>query len=343
MTFIIIFIALIIDQLFGEVKKWHPLAGFGLLANKVEAIFRLSNNDDIFKQRLRGVVSLFLITAPFVLVCYFLTSIPELALVLNIIILYFAIGAKSLKQHAQNIYRPLKENNIAQAKSKTQLIVSRDTKNMTENDISKAAIESVLENGNDAIFGALFWFLIAGAPGVILFRLVNTLDAMWGYRNERFLHFGWAAAKLDDVMNYIPARLTALSYACAGTFSKSTFGKGTFTKNMSTNEVLKTVFLKAESLETTQFKNAIFCWRTQSPEWDSPNAGPVMAAGAGALSIKLGGTATYQQQIHHRPTLGSDNAAKADDINNAITLVDHSIILWLFVIASISFAGAYFA
>jgi len=302
MTFIIVFSALLLDQIVGEIKKWHPLVGFGLLANKVEKLFRLSHNTNISLQRLRGTLALCLITLPFAVACYYLTSTSELSVILNIIILYFALGAKSLKQHANNIYIPLTENNIEQAKKSTQLMVSRDTQNMTENDISKAAIESVLENGNDAIFGALFWFILAGAPGVILYRLVNTLDAMWGYRTERFIHFGWAAAKLDDALNYIPARLTAFSYACIG-----------------------------------HYKNAFFCWRTQAPAWDSPNAGPVMAAGAGALSIQLGGTATYHNKIHHRPVLGTNTIAKLKDIYKAIKLVDHSILLWLLIIAGISY------
>lgn len=301
MTFLIILFALLLDQVIGEVKTWHPLVGFGLLANKAEKFLRQSSKTIIQQrqQRARGIIALLLITLPFVFLTYEIINQvpPALAFFLNLIILYFAIGAKSLKQHAQNIYRPLINNKIEDAKKQTQYIVSRDTKNMSENDISKAAIESVLENGNDAIFGVLFWFIIAGAPGAILFRLVNTLDAMWGYRNERFLHFGWAAAKTDDAMNYVPARLTALSYACLG-----------------------------------QFKNAITCWRAQAPLWDSPNAGPVMASGAGALLIKLGGKATYHNKVHTRPTLGSHHAAKANDINKAIKLVDHSIVLWLVVI-----------
>ncbi|MNZ78367.1 cobalamin biosynthesis protein [compost metagenome] len=160
--------------------------------------------------------------------------------------------------------------------------------------MARATTESVLENGSDAVFAALFWFLVAGAPGVVLYRLSNTLDAMWGYRNERFERFGWAAAKIDDVLNYLPARLVALTYALLG----------------------KTAL-------------ALRCWQRQAPQWDSPNAGPVMAAGAGALGVALGGAAIYHGELHVRPDLGEGPAPGARDIERALNLVYGGVLLWL--------------
>src|SRR5260364_273875 len=125
---------------------------------------------------------------------------------------------------------------IAPARRLTAHIVSRETSRTGETEIARAAVESTLENGNDAIFGALFWFALEGGPGALAFRLVNTLDAMWGYYTPQFFHFGWAAAKIDDLANYVPARLTALSYALCG-----------------------------------DAQTALRCWRTQAREWRSPN------------------------------------------------------------------------
>ncbi|MBS1224625.1 MAG: cobalamin biosynthesis protein, partial [Proteobacteria bacterium] len=179
------------------------------------------------------------------------------------------------------------------------MIVSRDTADLDEEQISRATVESVLENGCDAIFGALCWFVLAGAAGATLYRLANTLDALWGYRTPRYRDFGWAAARLDDGLNWLPARLTALSYVAMGT------------------------------------KPALAwrCWREQAPNWKSPNAGPVMAAGAGALGLALGGPARYHGEWQQRPALGEGLAPRAEDIGRAVALVRRALWLWLGVIA----------
>jgi hypothetical protein len=172
--------------------------------------------------------------------------------------------------------------------------VSRDTEDADAEALARAACESALENGNDAIFGALFWFLIGGAPAVIVFRLANTLDAMWGYRTPRWLMFGWAAARIDDVLNFVPARLTALSYASLGATAQ-----------------------------------ALRCWRTQARAWSSPNAGPVMAAGAGAVGVALGGGARYHGEWEERPPLGAGDAPAAIHIRACLRLVQRAVWLWL--------------
>jgi adenosylcobinamide-phosphate synthase len=157
-----------------------------------------------------------------------------------------------------------------------------------------------LENGNDAVFGTLFWFLVAGGPGALLFRLANTLDAMWGYRTSRFLAFGCTAARIDDVLNWLPARLTACSYLLLG-----------------------------------NARIGWQCWRSQAPAWSSPNAGPVMAAGAGALQLQLGGMARYDGVDEERPTLGAGRIATATDILRAWRLVYFTTWLWCAIAGAI--------
>ena len=180
------------------------------------------------------------------------------------------------------------------ARHLTSRIVSRDTADASEQDLAKASTESLLENGNDAVFGTLFWFALAGGPGAVLFRLANTLDAMWGYRSNRFLYFGRAAARIDDALNFIPARLTALSYALLG-------GRAS---------------------------QAWRCWRSQAGAWSSPNGGPVMASGAGALGIALGGRAVYDGVAEMRPPLGLGQEPRAADIARAWSLVQSTALLW---------------
>jgi len=185
---------------------------------------------------------------------------------------------------------------MARARQMVGHMVSRDTQSLDERQVAAAATESVLENGNDAVFGALFWFAVLGAPGALLYRLANTLDAMWGYRTARYENFGWAAARIDDGLNYVPARLTAFSYTLLG-----------------------------------QTRRAWRCWRTQAKLWDSPNAGPVMAAGAGALGVQLGGAAPYDGVWESRPDLGEGDLPDANAIRRSLALVRRSVVLWLVV------------
>jgi len=291
--------AVLLDWLLGEPQRMHPLVGFGRVAQRIDALF---NCDATYRelQRLGGALALVLLVAPPVLACMFAAGIPTFGFACETLLLYLVLGGQSLREHAHAVKLALHSNDLPLARTRVGFMVSRDTTAMTTQDVARATIESVLENGNDAVFGALFWFAVAGAPGAVLYRLVNTLDAMWGYRTARYFYFGWAAARLDDVLNFIPARLTALTYAMLG-----------------------------------RFTGAWHCWRTQGRLWESPNAGPVMAAGAGALGIQLGGPAFYHGAWKERPALGTGLPATADDIERAVRLVWRGIGLWMVIFVGI--------
>lgn len=284
--------AVVLDALLGEPRRLHPLVGFGKWAQFLEA--RLNAARPGFALRLRGVLALFAAVGPWVTLMVFADRMASLHYAVGIAALYFALGHQSLRQHALRVYEALGAGDLVEARSRVGYMVSRDTGEMDAQAVATATVESVLENGNDAVFGALFWFLVAGAPGVLLFRLANTLDAMWGYRTPRFLYFGWAAARLDDALNFVPARLTALTYSLLGS--------------------------------TT---NALRCWRIQARAWDSPNAGPVMAAGAGALRLGLGGGAYYHGEWEERPPLGLGSPPDASSIQAALRLVRSGVVLWV--------------
>ncbi|NOQ93518.1 MAG: cobalamin biosynthesis protein [Methylophaga sp.] len=294
---LMIILALVLDWLLGEPKRWHPLVGFGHLTKVIEQRLYQPNSSK-HQQILRGFLAVFFLLIPFTALSYYLANIDLIGDIFTLLILLFCIGHKSLSDHAKSIADALQSDDLHRARFHTSRIVSRDPVTLN---IPRAAIESVLENGADSVFSALLWFLIGGAPAVLFYRLANTLDAMWGYRNQRYLYFGRFAARLDDVLNYIPARLTALTYALIG-----------------------------------NTRLGLRAWRQQAHHWDSPNAGPVMASGAGALNITLGGPAQYDGHWHKRIILGSGHEPKAIDIHRALTLLRHSIVLWVIVLLLLS-------
>lgn len=280
-------LALALDAWLGEPRRWHPLVGFGRYALAVE-------RRCYGRERWRGGLAVALAVLPWLGLAYFLARLPGIGAGLELLGLYCAVGRRSLGQHARPVALALQQGDLAEARRRVSWLVSRDTAELSPGEVAKACVESVLENGCDAVVGALFWFAVAGLPGVVLYRLVNTLDAMWGYKNDRYQAFGWAAARLDDGLNYLPARATALAYCLAG---RTGLGWR--------------------------------CWRSQAAAWKSPNAGPVMAAGAGALAVRLGGAASYGGQRQQRPLLGEGAEPEARHIEQALRLLDRALLLLL--------------
>ncbi|MCP8347123.1 cobalamin biosynthesis protein [Pseudomonas sp. FBF18] len=282
-----------LDALLGEPRRAHPLVAFGRYAGRLEQRFNAGGRG----WRSHGVTAWFLAVVPLTLLVTVLSWLPYIGWLVEILALYCALGLRSLGEHVRPVAEALRGGDLDEARRRVGYLVSRETDELDDTAVARAATESVLENGSDAVFAALFWFVVAGAPGVVLYRLSNTLDAMWGYRNERFERFGWAAARIDDLLNYIPARLVALTYAVLG-----------------------------------RTRLALSCWRRQAPLWDSPNAGPVMSAGAGALGVELGGAAVYHGELHQRPQLGVGPPADADAIERGWQLVCKGVWLWLLLL-----------
>ena len=304
MLFIPLSLALLLDRIFAEPTRFHPLVGFGHWAAFCESKLYAE------KSYFRGFLALILVISPILLVCVWINALLALSLfstIFSAVILYLCIGWQSLLAHADAIAKPLAADKLIEAREKLSYIVSRDTEQIDAIGIVKASSESVLENGADAIFNAIFWFAIAGVPGVVLYRMANTLDAMWGYKNSRYYYFGFAAAKLDDLLNYIPARLTALMY-----------------------------LLVSKQL---RYVSQVF---QQSKHWKSSNAGCVMSAGAFAVKASLGGAAVYHGSLQQRPILGFnkenevvDNRKEktdADTIFRCMRLINKSVLFILLII-----------
>lgn len=279
-----------LDAALGEPRRGHPLVAFGRLAARIERRLNAAGRG----WRSHGVSAWCLAVLPPTLLVGVLAQVSAFGWAVEILALYFALGLNSLGQHALPVAQALRLGDLPLARARVGYLVSRNSAALDATGVARAGTESVLENGSDAVFAALFWFLLGGAPAVVLYRLSNTLDAMWGYRTARFERFGWAAARIDDALNYLPARLVALTYALLG-----------------------------------RTLPALDCWRRQAPQWDSPNAGPVMAAGAGALGVSLGGAAEYHGELHQRPALGEGPPPQARDIERAVNLVYAGVLLWL--------------
>jgi len=302
---LMVLIAVFLDYLLGEPRRFHPLAGFGRLAVVLEGLLYGARQLAAGWLFLAGGLAWALLVLPFVLLVGWLSSVSWLHYPLEALILYLALGSQSLGQHARHVALALRQGHLPVARQRVGMMVSRDTGELDETAVTRATIESVLENGCDAVFGTLFWFVLLGAPGVVLYRLTNTLDAMWGYRNTRYLYFGRVAARLDDLLNWAPARLTALTYILVG-----------------------------------RTKQGWRCWVTQAGSWYGTNPGVVMATGAGALNLTLGGPAPYHGLLKQRPLLGAGATPQLDDIERSVLFIQRGLWLWLAVICFGSWALA---
>ena len=282
-------LGLLVDHWLGEPKRYHPLVGFGRCVSGLER--RLNRTPQAQSAQWLGLLGVILLVLPPVMLTLLLstlfdTLLPGLSLVLDIIVIWSAVGLRSLADHIRPIIAALKRDDEAEARRLTARICSRDPQTLQ---IARTAVESVLENGNDAVFGVLFWYLLAGAPGVVAYRLLNTLDAMWGYRTERYRWFGRAAAQIDDLINWIPARLCVLCYALSGNVRQG----------------LRFAIKQGRARKSTE----------------SPNGVPVMAAGAAALNIALGGRTRYGGEWQDKGVLGTGAAPKNADIARALQLL----------------------
>ncbi|SDM99878.1 adenosylcobinamide-phosphate synthase [Fictibacillus solisalsi] len=303
-----IVLALIIDQLIGD-PRWlpHPVKGFGKMISWLDR----SLNGGNF-QRLKGLCMLFLILAVTLLFSYVLVSFAySIHLVVGVcvesLLISTTIAARGLKEAGRSVYEPLVRGDLEEARTKLSWIVGRDTQGLPSQEIVRGTVETVAENTSDGVTAPLFFAFIGGAPLALLYRAVNTCDSMVGYKNERYKDFGWASARLDDVLNYLPARLTAFL--------------------MVFNAMMK--------------KRLTFAWlKEQARHHPSPNSGWGEAAVAGLLGIRLGGTNYYKGQVSYRPFIGrAQNSLNPIHIEKTIVIMQQAV-TW-FTIILLAAGGIY--
>ena len=320
-VFLTLLLALILDKYLGEAKRFHYLVGFGRLANIIE--LKLNHSTAIKQSKTIPIRSKTEIVLGAFSWCVLVLPIPILYIltidtlswywqvVLDATLVYLALGLNSLHQHAQQIYQPLVHGNIEQARHFTGYIVSRDTRQLNEEDIARATVESVLENGHDAVIASLVYYMIGGAPLVILHRFANTLDAMWGYKNIQFKNFGYWSARADDILGFVSGKCSTLLYALQA---------------------------KTWSCINKAIVNAFF----QGNQYKSHNGGWVMAAGATVMNITLGGSAYYHGNQVHSVQLGQGKKITVHDISKSLKLVINACMLLLLLLFFANLAWSVF-
>lgn len=270
----------LLDLLFGD-PRWlyHPVRvignGISLLEKGLRKIFPKTKAGE----RMGGAILVILIvTFSAGIPCLILLAAYRykiwLGFVLESFMCYQLLATRSLRDESKKVYDALKEGNLEKSRYAVSMIVGRDTQNLTEEGVTKAAVETVAENTSDGIIAPLFYMMIGGAVLGFSYKAVNTMDSMVGYKNERYQYFGTAAARLDDVLNYIPARLSAW------------------------------IMILASCLAGLNGKNAAKIYRRDRSKHASPNSAHTEAVMAGALEIQLAGDAWYFGKLHKKPFIG---------------------------------------
>ncbi|MEE1737464.1 cobalamin biosynthesis protein [Streptomyces sp. BE147] len=276
---------LIADSLLGDPRRGHPVAGFGRAAAEAE---RLLWRDHRGWGALHTLVCAGGAAGAAALAARAVRDRPAMAVALTAVTTWSVIGGTSLGREARAVAGALAAGDLDVARERLPHLCGRDPHSLDGQQIARAVVESVAENTSDAVVGALVWGALGGVPGLVGFRAVNTLDAMVGHKSPRYRRYGWASARLDDLAGGPGARLTAALAVVAGGRPRA----------------------------------AVRAWRADAGSHPSPNAGPVEAAFAGALGVRLGGTLAYAGRVEHRPVLnGADGrAVESADIERAVRL-----------------------
>ncbi|MBW3639675.1 MAG: cobalamin biosynthesis protein [Actinobacteria bacterium] len=277
---------LLLDGLVGDPRRGHPVAAFGRVAGAAE---RLLYAD----ARLPGAAYAAVLVGGATGLGVVAGRTPDRTayrVLLTALATWSMVGGTTLRREAAVMSTLLQGSDLPAARRRLSHLCGRDAGGLEAGEIARAVVESVAENTSDAHVGPLVWGALFGVPGLLGYRAVNTLDAMVGHRSERYLRFGWASARADDVANLLPARVSAvLATLCAPLVG----GRAT---------------------------DATRAWRRDGGKHPSPNAGPVEAAFAGALGRRLGGAVVYAGRIEHRPSLGSGAPPERADIARAARL-----------------------
>ena len=305
-------LSLLLDALLGD-PAWlpHPVVLMGktieALEKRLRTLFPATERGELCAGR---VLAAMLTLGTLILsgCAVFLAGLvhPALRFALQVFWGWQALAMRGLRDESENVRRKLTEGTLAEARRAVARIVGRDTEKLTEAGVVRAAVETVAENFSDGVAAPLLYFVLGGAPLALCYKSINTMDSMVGYKSERYLHFGRAAAKLDDLMNWLPSRLAALLLAAAA-FLCGEDGPGAFR-----------------------------IWRRDRRNHASPNSAQTEAAMAGALGLRLGGPASYFGKLYDKPFIGDPIRDPApEDIRRANRMMVTASVLALIVMCGV--------
>lgn len=303
-------IGFLLDLCFGD-PRWlpHPVRAMGWLISHLETAIRDRLPKTPQGERLGGIVLVAGVLSVTGVCAYGILWAagrihPILGLAVECIMCYQMLAARGLRDESMKVWKALKHQDVEGARTAVSMIVGRDTAVLSETGIIKAAVETVAENTSDGVIAPLFYMAFGGGPWAYLYKAVNTMDSMVGYKNEKYLHFGRTAARLDDLLNLIPSRLSAL------------------------------LMIAASFLTGMDGKGAIRIYRRDRRNHKSPNSAQTEAVCAGAFQVQLAGNAWYFGTLYEKPTIGDDiRPIEADDIQRANRLLYMTSVLAVLVFA----------
>ena len=302
----------ILDLIFGD-PYWmpHPVRFIGNLISILEKVIRRFMPKTKRGEYIGGIILTVMVVSismviPLVIILMAKSINTYLALTVETFMCYQILATKSLKVESMKVYDELAKNDLPSARKAVSMIVGRDTKDLTFSGVAKAAVETVAENTSDGIIAPMIFIAIGGAPMGFFYKAINTMDSMVGYKNEKYMNFGRFAAKLDDVVNYLPARISAYQM------------------------ILSSFFLKYD------YKNAFKIYKRDRYNHASPNSAQTESVCAGALDVQLAGNAYYFGKLYEKPTIGDDiREINYDDIKKANRLLYCTSIISIVIISVI--------
>lgn len=302
----------ILDLIFGD-PYWmpHPVRFIGNLISILEKVIRRFMPKTKRGEYIGGIILTVMVVSismviPLVIILMAKSINTYLALTVETFMCYQILATKSLKVESMKVYDELAKNDLPSARKAVSMIVGRDTKDLTFSGVAKAAVETVAENTSDGIIAPMIFIAIGGAPMGFFYKAINTMDSMVGYKNEKYMNFGRFAAKLDDVVNYLPARISAYEM------------------------ILSSFFLRYD------YKNAFKIYKRDRYNHASPNSAQTESVCAGALDVQLAGNAYYFGKLYEKPTIGDDiREINYDDIKKANRLLYCTSIISIVIISVI--------